>query len=251
MTDDAARHLLDRFVGLLRPMPSLVAVWAHGSLAAGDYQPGRSDLDLIAVLEQPCTPQQQAHLVRIHEALAAELPSAAKLHCSYVAADGWDDHAAPHLTWAHGELMHRPVTAVTRCELHRFGTVLHGPPPTDLVPRVTDRQLADFVADDLRTYWRPALDHPDRWRRDIWVDLGLLTLARAATTLGSGRLITKSEALDVLTGLGAPAELVHDIGQRRHGWLAPATPRWIDRRSDLTRAFLGLAIDEVLANHRP
>ncbi|MEU2632358.1 nucleotidyltransferase, partial [Kitasatospora sp. NPDC007106] len=48
MTDDAARHLLDRFVGLLRPMPSLVAVWAHGSLAAGDYQPGRSDLDLIA-----------------------------------------------------------------------------------------------------------------------------------------------------------------------------------------------------------
>ena len=40
--------LLSRFLdGLTALHP--VAVWAHGSLAGGDHQEGRSDLDLIAV----------------------------------------------------------------------------------------------------------------------------------------------------------------------------------------------------------
>ncbi|NUR68955.1 MAG: nucleotidyltransferase, partial [Streptomyces sp.] len=41
--------LLDRFLSGLAPVDP-IAVWAHGSLAGGDYQEGRSDLDLIAVL---------------------------------------------------------------------------------------------------------------------------------------------------------------------------------------------------------
>ncbi|WP_431683201.1 nucleotidyltransferase domain-containing protein [Kitasatospora sp. KL5] len=251
MADDPTRQLLDRFVGLLRPTPSLISVWAHGSLAGGDYRPGRSDLDLIAVVEHRCDPAREAQIVEVHETLAADAPLASKLHCSYVAAGEWDDLAMQHPTWAHEELMHRPVTAVTRRELHRFGAVLYGPPPGDLVPRITDRQLADFVADDLRTYWRPALDHPERWHQDIWVDLGLLTLARAATTLKSGCLITKSEALDVLAELGAPADVVHDIRQRRYGRPAPTPPQWTGRRAELTRGFLARAIDEVLAGRRP
>ncbi|MEV6209365.1 nucleotidyltransferase domain-containing protein [Kitasatospora sp. NPDC051914] len=251
MADDVTRELLERFVGLLRPVPWLVAVWVHGSPAGGDYRPGRSDLDLIAVVEGRCSPAEEEQLVRVHEALAAGIPLASKLHCSYVAAGEWDGFAVRHLPWAHGELMYRPVTAATRRELHRFGAVLYGPAPAGLVPRVTDRQLAGFVADDLRTYWRPALDHAERWRQDIRVDLGLLTLAREATTLMSGRLITKSEALDVLAELGAPAEVVHDIRQRRYGCPAPTMPEWIDRRADLTRAFLGPAIDRVLTGRRP
>ncbi|MET9385605.1 nucleotidyltransferase [Streptomyces sp. NPDC002928] len=232
-------------------MPSLVCVWAHGSLAGGDYQPGRSDLDLIAVVERRSPPAEEAQLVEAHENLAATHPLASKLHCSYVAADEWDDLAGMHLTWAHEELMHRPVTPVTRRELHDFGKVLHGPPPTDLLPPVTDRQLADFVVADLAHFWRPALDHPERWLRDIWVDLGLLTLARASVTLRTGELITKAEALDVLTGLSAPSDVVHDIRQRRYGSPEPASEQWQVRRAELTRAFLASAIERVLTGGSP
>jgi hypothetical protein len=123
---------------------------------------------------------------------------------------------APH-RWAQDELMHRPVTPVTRRELHDFGLVLYGHPPAALLPAVTDEQVANFVVKDLVNFWRPALDHPEWWLRDIWVDLGLLTLARALVTLRTGRLITKAEALDVLTNQGAPAEVVDDIRQRRYG----------------------------------
>ncbi len=48
--------LLDRFLTGLAPL-SPVAVWAHGSLAGGDYVEGRSDLDLIAVLPPPIGPR--------------------------------------------------------------------------------------------------------------------------------------------------------------------------------------------------
>ncbi len=48
-------ELLDRFVRALTALAP-EAVWAHGSLAGGDYQEGRSDLDLIAVLPRPVTP---------------------------------------------------------------------------------------------------------------------------------------------------------------------------------------------------
>ena len=84
--------------------------------------------------------------------------------------------------------------------------------------------------------------------RDIWVDLGLLTLARATVTLRDGTLITKAQALCVLTELGAPAEVVDDIRQRRYGNPGPASQRWIARRAELTLTFLRpAAIEQVVA----
>ncbi|HEX5294914.1 MAG TPA: nucleotidyltransferase domain-containing protein [Streptosporangiaceae bacterium] len=251
MADEATDRLLGRFVRAVRPVVPLVAVWAHGSLAGGDYQPGRSDLDLIAILSRPCTAAEEQRLGEVHESLGRAIALAAGLHCSYCAAGELDDPARSHLTWAHGELMRRPVTPVTRRELHEFGLVLHGEQPAALLPPVTGGQLAEFVIQDLESFWRPALDHPQRWERDIWVDLGLLTLARATVTLRDGELISKARALCVLTELGAPAEVVADIRLRRYGDPGPASPQWIARRAELTRAFLRPAIERAVAQRPP
>ncbi|MDX3003447.1 nucleotidyltransferase domain-containing protein [Kribbella solani] len=246
MADQNTEQLIERFVLALRPVVPLVSVWAHGSLAGGDYQPGRSDLDLIAVLDRPCTAAEQQRLGEVHQDLGEVTPLASKLHCSYPVVAELDDSVHPHLTWAHEELMHRPVTPVTRRELHEFGLVLYGQPPADLLPPVTDGQLADFVVADLKNFWLPALDHPERWLRDIWVDLGLLTLARATATLQYGKLITKADALDVLTELGAPVDVVDDIRQRRYGVPDPATEQWLTHRAELTLAFLRPAIEQAV-----
>ena len=45
------RLLLDRFADDAGGVVPLAALWAHGSLALGDFQPGRSDLDLVALTE--------------------------------------------------------------------------------------------------------------------------------------------------------------------------------------------------------
>ena len=247
MTDEATGGLLDRFVSAVQPVLPLISVWAHGSLAGGDYQPGRSDLDLIAILSRQCTAAEERQLGKVHENLGSASALASGLHCSYCAAGELDDPSRSHLTWAHEEFMRRPVTAVTRRELHEFGLVLYGQEPAALLPPVTGEQLAGFVAQDLESFWLPSLDHPERWERDIWVDLGLLTLARATVTLQDGKLITKASALCVLTDLGAPAEVVDDIRQRRYGDPGPASQQWIARRAELTLTFLRPAIERALA----
>ncbi|WAZ20935.1 nucleotidyltransferase domain-containing protein [Streptomyces cinnabarinus] len=239
-------ELLDRFVRALTALAP-EAVWAHGSLAGGDYQEGRSDLDLIAVLPRPVTPGVVWKLAVLHARLRAE-PLAAKLHCTYLTPDTADDVGRSHLTWAHQQLFRRPVTPVTRRELHAFGRVLHGRGPAGLLPTVPDRELSAFVVRDQREYWRPALDNALLWTQDVYVDLGMVTFARATVTAREGRLISKREALDLLPGLGAPVEVVDDIRRRRYGDPAPPTEEWTARRALLTRNYLGPAIDALIAS---
>ncbi|MEU8244701.1 nucleotidyltransferase domain-containing protein [Nonomuraea sp. NPDC048916] len=231
-----------RFLDDLRPVVPLVALWAHGSLARGDYQPGRSDLDLIAVVETPLTGEQKDGLERLHQAL--DLPLSEHLHCSYLARDELSELAADHVTWAMEELFERPVTAVTRRELHEDALELYGPPPADLLPPVSDQELTDFIRADLREFWLVKTRDRRRWLRDVWVDLGLVTVARATVTLRDGRMITKREALDVLVQLGAPPRVVADIRARRYGLPHPPLSRF--RRAKLARAFLRTRINQTL-----
>ncbi|MFE6283865.1 nucleotidyltransferase domain-containing protein [Streptomyces sp. NPDC057877] len=239
--------LLDRFLTGLDPLAP-VAVWAHGSLAGGDYREGRSDLDLIVVLPGPITPRTVWRVALLHARLRAE-PLAAKLHCTYLTPATAAGADRRHLTWAHEELFKRPVTAVTRRELHAFGRVLHGAPPAELLPPVPDGQLRAFVVRDQRDFWRPAVAHAPRWRQDAWVDVGLTTFARATVTLRDGRLITKRESLAELLALGAPAEVVEDIRLRRYDRPEPPTEEWTARRGELTRGYLGPAIDALVASY--
>ncbi|MFJ6831071.1 nucleotidyltransferase domain-containing protein [Streptomyces sp. NPDC091209] len=246
MTDEVTARLLDRFLTGLRALDP-VAVWAHGSLAGGDYQEGRSDLDLIAVLEDPVRLGTVRALIRLHRRLRAEEPLAARLHCSYLTPGTAADAERSYITWAHNGPLRRPVTPVTRRELHAFGHVLHGVPPADLLPAVPEGELRAFVVRDQKEFWRPAVDKAGLWTQDVWVDLGTVTFARAKATLRDGRLISKGEALGLLPGLGAPVEVVDDIRSRRYGSAVPPTPGWARRRAELTRDFLGPAIDGLVA----
>ncbi len=241
----AARPLLDRFTADIGHVLPLAALWAHGSLALGDFQPGRSDLDLVALIAAPVTGAQREALQGAHEALLG-LPLADKLHCAYVAGAEVADAGRTHLTWAHGELFDRVVSPVSRRELLLGGLCLHGAEPSGLVPAVTDAELAGYIRTDLADFYYPSTARPELWLRDIWVDLGMLTFARATVTLREGRLITKREALEVLAALGAPADVVRDIYQRRYENPPPISEQWRAERGSLAAAFLRSGIERVL-----
>ncbi len=244
---EVVRPLLDRFAADVGALLPLTALWAHGSLALGDYQPGRSDLDLVALIGAAPDGTQEQDLRRAHQALHSRLPLAEKLHCSYVVASELADPGRSHLTWAHGELFARAVSPVTRRELCLGGLSLRGPAPAGVVPPVTDGELADYVRGDMRDYWYEKTALPALWLQDIWVDLGLLTFARATVTLREGRLITKREALDVLAGLGAPPAVLSDIFARRYADPAPGTASWRAERAEQARTYLREAIRQFLA----
>jgi hypothetical protein len=225
----------------------MMALWAHGSLALGDFVPGRSDLDLVALIRNPVTTEQRQDLQRTHEALISDEPLGAGLHCAYIVTGEQGEAARSHVTWAHGELYERPVSPVTRRELCQGGLSLLGPDPVTVIPAITDGELADYIRGDLRDYWSPRTKIADLWLEDTWVDLGMLTLGRAAVALREGRLITKKEALDVLASMGAPTDLLDDIRGRRYGTAPPIVGDWRTRRGELASTFVQLGIETILS----
>jgi predicted nucleotidyltransferase len=239
--DEAVQHLLDGFVTSVREVAAVEAVWLHGSLALGDYQLGRSDLDVIVVTSSPPPPA----VADVHRQLIRDLPLAAKLHCSYMTELA--DVSVRHPTFAHEEYFDRPVTPVTRRELAIGNRTLFGPTPAELLPPVTDEELFAFVRRDLQEFWLPATAKRSNWYADIWVDLSLLTIARAHVTLATGDLITKRTAFDVLPRLGAPADVVEDIRRRRYGPEFRTGLWWRHTRAVLTRRFVRTAIPAVLS----
>ncbi|PVD00727.1 hypothetical protein DBP19_04575 [Streptomyces sp. CS090A] len=251
----AVKPLLARFTSDAGARVPLVALWAHGSLALGDYRPGRSDLDLVALVGTELDGAQQAELRAVHERLIADVPLARSLHCTYVPQGDTSDTAQHHPTWAQGEWFERPVSPVSRRELALGAVVLHGPPPVGLLPGVSDQELAEFIRAELEDYWLPVTGNAkaELWLQDIWVDLGMLTFARASVTLRDGQLITKGEALEELRSMGAPTAVVDDIRRRRYGADLLKNPSASDdfraRRAEQARKFVRAGITTLLAEH--
>lgn len=178
--------LLDRFLAGLAPFAP-VAVWAYGSLGGGDYQEGRSDLDPIAVLPRPARPATARTAWRLgllHASLRAE-PLAGLLHCTYLSPGTAVDPEQRHLTWARtgssssGRSRRSPgmnsTASDVSCTASRRSTCCRRSP---------DPELTRFVVRDQRDFWRPVVRRAELWRQDDWIDLVLLTFARATSRCG-------------------------------------------------------------------
>ena len=163
-----------------------MAFYAGGSLGTGDYRPGISDLDLAAVVASAPDPAAEAALTRLHQELAEADGSAAKLHCFYLPRDRLADPAEEQLNWAHGELYRRPFTVVARAELLRHGITVLGPEPASLFAPVDAADLRAAARAELTGFWAGAVAKPHLWTQDLYVDLGLLTVARVEATRDRG-----------------------------------------------------------------
>ena len=199
------------------------ALWVGGSLATGDYVPGVSDLDLVAITSQPLTGEALARVVRIHERLDAGPARGIDLGCQYATAERLLDVAVEHPTWTHGEILDRSVSLVTRAELVLHGFPVMGPPPSTLLPPVTPDDVRGAARAELAGYWSYAARRPLLFfRLPAMVDLGLTAMARGRHAIATGELLTKTAAVEQAR---APRWLKDDLRARRGGENA-TSPRW-------------------------
>ncbi|WIM94211.1 nucleotidyltransferase domain-containing protein [Actinoplanes oblitus] len=203
-----------------------------GSLATGDYVPGVSDLDLVAIV--PAEPGP-ARIARAHAGVDPTL----NLGCVYVVADRLADPAAEHPTWTHGRLVRRILSGVTRAELVRHGYPVFGRPPAQLLPPMTGDDIRAAARAELTGYWAWAARRPWIFLDPALADLSLTSMARGRHALRHGTLLTKSRAVEAAA---APPWLVAQLRARRRGtpahsprlrtaWLA-----WRDARRTVTAA---------------
>jgi Nucleotidyltransferase domain len=206
----AVRHLAGRLDGLGWVTDLLVA----GSLATGDYVPGVSDLDLVALTAGPVGPARQEILAGLHRQLDQGAAQGLDLGCVYVDSGRLTDLGALHPTWTHGSLVQRSLSGVTRAELVRHGFAVLGRPPAAVLAEVTDDDVRRAARAELCGYWARAARRPVWWLNPAIADLGLTSMARGRHALKTGKLLTKTQAIEQAH---APAWLIDQLRARRHG----------------------------------
>jgi hypothetical protein len=189
-------------------------LWVAGSLATGDYVPGVSDLDLVALTEGAVDRPRLRTLTAVHEELDAGIAAGADLGCVYVDEGRLADLSALHPTWTHGELVERILSGVTRAELVRHGHAALGRAPTEVVPPMTDDDVRQAALDEITGYWAFAARRPKAWLNPVIADLGLTAMARGRHALDTGQLLTKSQAIEAAH---APPWLRDQLRARRRG----------------------------------
>ena len=210
-----------------------------GSLATGDYVPGASDLDLVALTDGPVELARQGILAGLHRQLDQGAAQGLDLGCVYVDVERLTDLAALHPTWTHGSLVQRGLSGVTRAELVRHGFAVLGRPPAAVLPAMTDDDVRRAARAELCGYWAYAARRPLWWLSPVIAELGLTSMARGRHALETGQLLTKTRAIEQAH---APAWLKAKLRARRQGQPV-ASPRiptaliaWWDARNTVARA---------------
>ena len=231
----AVLQLAERLEGLDWVSDLLVA----GSLATGDYVPGVSDLDLVALTGGPVGPARQEILAGLHRELDRGAAHGLDLGCVYVDSGRLADLGAQHPTWTHGSLVQRRLSGVTRAELVRHGFAVLGRPPATVLPEMTDDDVRRAARAELCGYWAHAARRPLWWLNPVIADLGLTSMARGRHALQTGQLLTKTQAIEQAH---APAWLKEQLRARRQGQQV-ASPRtrtaliaWRDARRTVSTA---------------
>lgn len=235
---EPVRRACATWLEAMAPTGLIEGLHLRGGLGFGEWVPGRSDIDFVAVLTRRPSTADVASIQAAHEAVRTDQPTVDFDGMHLLTADlradpelcpdvpcvlhGWFEPAAPY-----------DLSPVAWHELAHHGVTVHGAPVADIW--TDDAALRDFTRGNLDTYWRDQAESLAKFPAEAasdasceWVVLGV---ARLHHLLVTGAQTTKTragewglafydpswhpvlrEALRLRTGVGEPS--YHDTAQR-------------------------------------
>jgi hypothetical protein len=183
----------------------LIGLYVDGSLALGDFDPARSDIDFIAATADDLSSATVDGLAAMHRRIITSgRPFAAELEGSYIplrALRRYDTADAIHPN------IERGVDEVLRLKRHHsdwvihlhivreYGLVLIGPPPVTLIDAVTPDELRAATAGVLHSWWAtPDAADAIRDAHPGYLAYIVQTMCRALYTLELGKVASKPVA---------------------------------------------------------
>ena len=181
---------------------SLVGMIVHGSLAAGDFDPGRSDIDVLVVTANDLTAEMLPVLAAMHARLTASgLYWASRMEVSYIPRDALRRHNPAHaghpalrVDGSFGVDWHGSEWIIQRHIIREKGLVIAGPPPHTLIDPIAPQDLRYAVAGLLREWWAPQLLDQHRLHSGEYQAYAILTMCRMLYTLQHGAVVSKPVA---------------------------------------------------------
>ena len=222
----------------LEPQPRLLGFYLYGSLATGDFTPGVSDVDLLAVTDGPITPEIITRLRSMHAEIEAQFPQwHDRIEVIYVprqALATFRTRFSEIGVISPGEPLHILSAGIDWLmnwhQVRHGGRVVTGPPAEAYVPDTTVEEYVSAVRDHAAAFgeWMPEM------RAARQQSYAILTLCRALYTTCHGHGTSKAAAAAWLA-----TEMPH------HAHLLEQAMHWREAEPD-DRAAGELAYPETL-----
>jgi hypothetical protein len=182
----------------------LLALYLHGSLATGAFDPQRSDIDFIAIVAHPLSEAAIHALHDMHRDLLRDGgPWARRLEGSFVPA-ALLKRAAPPRSRAPTSTARASrwrATATSGClekqVIRERALVVTGPPPSHFIDPIPPEEIVAANRAILAGDWAPLLDDASRLEDDEYQAYAVLTMCRCLYLADAPRygLQTRSRAL--------------------------------------------------------
>jgi hypothetical protein len=188
-----------------------IGMYLHGSLASGDFDPQRSDIDFVVVTAGALPDALIPALAALHARLLdSGLSWATKLEGTYFPQQvlrryAPSDALYPSVNEARFYMGgHGSDWVIQSHILREHGIVLAGPPPRSWIDPVAPDDLRLAMRALLREWWAPMLHDTARLRSAEYQAYAILTMCRALYTLETGAVVSKPVAARwAQTALGA------------------------------------------------
>jgi hypothetical protein len=193
------RVLLSKVCALLDNR--FVGMYLYGSLAAGDFQPDRSDIDFVVVTHDLLPESVVSGLASMHLALAGSGSKwACKLEGAYLPLAVLRRHDATHPpvpVLNEGKFSSEILWSdwiIQRHQLLTHAVLIAGPSLEGLVDPVGTDDLQWAVRDNLKQWWAPILVDPTRLHDPGYQPYAVLSMCRTLYTLEESKPISKTDA---------------------------------------------------------
>jgi hypothetical protein len=175
-----------------------IGMYLYGSLATGDFEPDRGDIDFLIVTGTELPENIISELKTMHKRIyECGMKWAKHLEGAYIPLNVVRKYsptgpASPMTNQQKFLVAHEGAAwVIISYILYTTGVVITGPPLKSIIDPVSPEELRTAILALLRDVWAPWQHNSDLFHRDEYQSFVVLTMCRALYTLKQGTIVSK------------------------------------------------------------
>ena len=179
----------------------LLGVYLFGSLSYGDFVPGRSDIDLLAVIKRKASESEVIAVEELFQEIGQKFQLwKGRVECSFTPASFFKEILPPVEPRPYfGEKFYKEATygnewLINNYLIQEHGIKLFGGDFKALIPHIAIKDVQEASRRDLLSEWVPKLDDPEFFKDSHYQSYLVLNLCRILYTLTQAEAGSKKTA---------------------------------------------------------
>jgi len=169
----------------------MIGFYLTGSLTYNDFVPGRSDIDLLVVVENPLSKNDLNQIEQFHKDVERRFPQwKERIECSYLPVDQLKCVAPPETPRPYfgggrfyAQANYGNEWIINQYFLYKYGTALVGPEFKTLSAPIDINDVRKACVADLFTEWMPKANDPEWLENSHYQSYLVLNLCRILHTI--------------------------------------------------------------------